>query len=145
MQVSIYALLSRAAARDLYDIYNMIRFKVFDEEEQEMLRRCVIFYQAVSAKELNKHFDTSAIDMITKYKVRTELYPVITKRDDFNLDKAKKDIKAFIKEMMILDPQEKEFLDMFENKEYLPGLLFKDKEILNRIKMHPMALWKTLK
>lgn len=33
-------------------------------------------------------------------------------------------------------------LDRFENKEYLPELLFKDKDIIDRIKMHPMALWK---
>ena len=39
--------------------------------------------------------------------------------------------------------EEKEFLDEFESGEYIPELLFEDKDILNRIKNHPMALWKT--
>jgi predicted nucleotidyltransferase component of viral defense system len=138
----INALLSRAAARDLYDVYNMIKFDLFDEEKQELLRKCVVFYSAVSAREINKNFDSSAIDKITKYKIRTDLLPVITKKDTFDLDKAKVVIKKYIKELMDLTPQEKEFLRRFENKEYAPELLFYNKDILERIKMHPMALWK---
>ena len=38
--------------------------------------------------------------------------------------------------------EEKKFLNKFENGEYIPELLFEDKEILDRIKNHPMALWK---
>lgn len=38
----IKALLERTAARDLYDIYNMIQFRVFDKGEMTMLRKCVI-------------------------------------------------------------------------------------------------------
>lgn len=44
---------------------------------------------------------------------------------------------------MILEKEEKEFLKRFYNGEYIPELLFKDKKILDRIKNHPMALWKT--
>lgn len=43
----INALMSRGAARDLYDVYNMIRFGLFDEGEQELLRKNVIFYAAI--------------------------------------------------------------------------------------------------
>ena len=31
----------------------------------------------------------------------------------------------------------------FNDKKYIPELLFEDKEMVNRIKFHPMALWKT--
>lgn len=44
---------------------------------------------------------------------------------------------------MILTQKEVEFLNRFEEKEYIPELLFEDDKILNRIKKHPMALWKT--
>jgi predicted nucleotidyltransferase component of viral defense system len=44
----INALLSRAAARDLYDVANMVRYGIFDESEEELLRQCVVFYAAVS-------------------------------------------------------------------------------------------------
>lgn len=138
----INALLSRAAARDLYDTYNMIKFGLFDEEEQDLLRKCVVFYAAVSAREINKNFETVAIDKITKYKIRTDLFPVITKKDAFDLDNVKESVKRFVVELMVLTPEEQEFLIRFENKEYVPDLLFNDKDIIDRIKRHPMALWK---
>jgi len=43
---------------------------------------------------------------------------------------------------MILTPQEEEYLNAFEGKEYKPELLFSDEKILNNIKNHPMAVWK---
>lgn len=140
------ALLSRAAARDLYDARNMIHYGLFDESEEEMLRKCVIFYAAISARDknsINKIFDTKAIDTITNQKIKSDLLPVIKRKDDFELEPAKKLVKEYITELMVLTNEEKEFLDKFESAEYIPELLFEDKEILDRIKKHPMALWKT--
>ena len=42
------ALLTRAAARDLYDINYMIRYGLFDDSEIEEYRKCVVFYLAVA-------------------------------------------------------------------------------------------------
>ncbi len=139
----INALLSRAAARDLYDVRNMIRFGIFDESDEETLRKCVIFYAAISAKDINKTFDMKAIDSITQRKIKTDLLPVIKRRDDFDLESAKKIVKEYISDLMILSKDEKEFLDRFESGEYIPELLFEEEEILDRIKDHPMAIWKT--
>ncbi len=141
----INALLSRAAARDLYDARNMICFKIFDESEEVLLRKTVVFYAAISAKEINKTFDTKAIDSITKQKIKTDLLPVIKRKDDFELETAKKTAKAYIADLMVLTKDEKEFLDRFENGDYIPELLFGDETILARIINHPMALWKTSK
>jgi len=126
----INALLSRAAARDFYDTYNMIRFKLFDEKEEEFLRKCIVFYAVISAKEINKDFNTAAIDSLTKHKIKTDLIPVLTKQDTFDLEKAKKVIKDYFSEIMVLTPSEKEFLDNFEKKVYIPQLLFDDPEII---------------
>jgi len=139
----INALLNRAAARDLYDTYRMIRFKLFDEMEEELLRKCVVFYAAISAREITKDFNTLAIDTLTNHKIKTDLLPVLTKRDSFDLDTAKKVVKDYLAELLVLTPSEKEFLDYFEKKVYIPQLLFDDKEIIKRIENHPMALWKT--
>src|SRR5665647_1408325 len=142
----INALLSRAAARDLYDVRNMIHFGLFDESEEEMLRKCIIFYAAISARDknsINKTFDTTAIDLITKLKIKRDLLPVIKRKDDFELDAAKKLVKEYISDLMVLTKKEKEFLNKFGIGEYVPELLFEDKEILDCIKNHPMALWKT--
>ena len=37
---------------------------------------------------------------------------------------------------------EQEYMDRFIAKEYVPEFLFNDKEIVERIKDHPMAIWK---
>jgi predicted nucleotidyltransferase component of viral defense system len=139
----INALLSRAAARDLYDTYSMVRFELFDEMEEELIRKCVVFYAAISAKEINKVFNTAAIDSLTNHKIKTDLLPVLTKRDSFDLETAKKVVKDYLTELLVLTPSEKEFLDHFEKKVYIPQLLFDDPEIIKRIENHPMALWKT--
>lgn len=68
-------------------------------------------------------------------------FPVLTKLDSFELELAKKTVKEYIAELMVLTKQEQEFLERFEAKEYNPQLLFEDSEIIDRIKTHPMALW----
>lgn len=141
----INALLNRAAARDLYDVMNMIHFKLFDGSEETLLKKIVVFYAAISAKVINKSFDASVIDTITKQRIKTDLLPVIKRKDDFELETAKRLVKAYIAGLMVLTEAEREFLDRFEKGEYIPELLFEDERISERIKNHPMALWKMRK
>ncbi len=136
------ALMSRAAARDLYDFNNMIYFGLFDESEYELFRKCIIFYASISADKINKTFNTSAIDGLEFSKIRRDLFPVLRKKDNFNLDERKEEAKGFIIELMALTPEEKEYLELFEIGEYRPELLFEDDEIIWNIKEHPMAIWK---
>jgi predicted nucleotidyltransferase component of viral defense system len=138
----INALISRAAARDLYDTNNMIEQNLFSDIDLDMLRKCVIFYAAISAKKINKNFDTSEIDSITFTKIRKDLFPVIKIKGEFKLQEMKEIAKTYINDLMKLNPTEIEFLDKFENNEYLPELLFADDEIIKRLENHPMALWK---
>ena len=136
------ALMSRAAARDLYDFNNMTLFGLFDESETDIFRKCIIFYNTISQEMVNKAFDTSAIDRLTFAKIRRDLFPVIKKKEHFNLDTRKQNAKEYILDLMKLTEQELQYMTEFENKNYRPELLFDDKEILERIKDHPMALWK---
>lgn len=55
----------------------------------------------------------------------------------------KKVVKEFIDNIMVLTPEEREYIDRFIQGEYIPGLLFKEEKIVERIKNHLMALWKT--
>jgi predicted nucleotidyltransferase component of viral defense system len=135
------ALISRAAARDLYDFCNMIDMGLFSADE-DIFRKCIIFYATISAKEVNKSFDTAAIDGLTFSKIKTELFPVLAAREKFELDKKKIQVKEYISLLMKLNDDEKEYIERFINKEYKPELLFKDTGILERIRYHPMALWK---
>ena len=45
------------------------------------------------------------------------------------------------KRILIIE-DDTEINNIFEQKEYMPELLFEDSEILERLKTHPMALWK---
>lgn len=136
------ALMSRAAARDLYDFNNMIYFGLFDESEYELLRKCIVFYASVSSDKINKAFDTSAIDGLEFSKIRRDLFPVLRKKDNFRLEERKAEAKRFIEKLMVLTLEEAEYLELFEAGEYRPELLFKDENILRNVTGHPMALWK---
>jgi predicted nucleotidyltransferase component of viral defense system len=138
----INALISRAAARDLYDTNNMIEQNLFHNFDFDMLRKCIIFYAAISSKKINKNFDTSEIDSITLTKIRKDLFPVIKIKGEFKLEKMKEIVKTYINDLMKLTPKEIEFLDKFENNEYQIDLLFEDPTIIKRLENHPMALWK---
>lgn len=136
------ALMSRAAARDLYDFSNMIRYGLFDESQFALFRKCIVFYASISSEHINKDFDTAAIEGLTFLKIRRDLFPVLRQKDKFDLKEQKNTAREFIKELMRLTPEEKEYLEAFERKEYKPELLFEDAAVLENIKEHPMALWK---
>ncbi|MGE4484445.1 MAG: nucleotidyl transferase AbiEii/AbiGii toxin family protein [Oscillospiraceae bacterium] len=138
----INALLSRAAARDLYDTYYMIQLGLFDGSKYDMLRRCVVFYTAISQEEIPKAYDIGRIDSITLRKIKTDLLPVIRKGEFVELADMKQAVKDFIEKLLTLTDDEKAFLSEFSEKRYRPELLFDDAGVLARIRKHPMALWK---
>ena len=141
----INALLSRAAARDLYDTYNMISFRLFPPEELALLRKSVVFYTAISQEEIPAYYNMNSLDQITLRKIRTDLLPVIQKGEFINLTQMKETVKEYLSQLMQLTPNEREFLTAFANKVYLPEQLFDDTRIVERIQNHPMALWKTMR
>ena len=140
------ALLSRAAVRDLYDFNNLVTSDLFQNKtEADLLRKTIIFYATISAETVNKTFDTSAIDSLTFSKIRRDLFPVLTKseaKSHFQLEQYKNAAKKYIHNLMVLTPEEKEYMDRFVKGEYNPELLFSNPEILLQIENHPMALWK---
>lgn len=138
----INALIGRAAARDLYDIHNMIKFGLFDESELPMLRKCVVFYTAISQDEIPDEYSFKRFNAITSRKIKTDLLPVIKKGEFFELEKAKTEVEEFLRDLLVLTDNEKKFLSEFKIKKYMPELVFEDAGILDRIKEHPMALWK---
>lgn len=137
------ALISRAAARDLYDWGNLMTEKLF-EDDRDMFRKCFAFYTTITAKKdkINRSFDVSAIDSLNFAKIRRDLFPVISKKDNFNLEKRKRQAKDYITELMSLTEQESEYMDRFMVGEYRPELLFEESAVVERIKEHPMAIWK---
>ncbi len=145
----INALIGRSAARDIYDVYNMVRHQVFSSiEEQTLLRKATVFYLTVGSSRKNndtltEYVDFPQIDKIHFSQIRSQLLPVLRRSDHFDFEKAKVEVKDFLKSLLVLTDSEKEYIQNFNNRKYLPELLFEDKDIVDRIKNHPMALWKT--
>ena len=137
------ALISRAAARDLYDWGNLIVQDLF-VDEKDLFRKCFAFYTTISGDkdQINRNFESSAIDLLDFTKIRRDLFPVISKKDNFRLEERKSQAKQYISDLMQLTEKENEYMDRFMAKEYRPELLFDDEEIVARICEHPMALWK---
>ncbi|MEA4882942.1 MAG: nucleotidyl transferase AbiEii/AbiGii toxin family protein [Clostridia bacterium] len=106
------------------------------------MRESVVLYSALASRTRDIEFGTSRIDELTNHRIRTDLLPVIRRKECFSLDEAKSRVKDFVSELMILTLREEEFVTCFRNEEYRPELLFEDATIVERIEQHPMALWK---
>ena len=83
-----------------------------------------------------------SVNTVAFSRIRTDLFPVLGVNKKFTLEEKKLQAKEFIASVMMLQDGEKEYMDRFISKEYRPELLFGDYEIVERIKNHPMALWK---
>jgi hypothetical protein len=138
----IVALINRTAPRDLYDIYNLLKFGLFDESEEILLRKCIVYYSAIGAESPPFEFHLGAIDQITQKRVKTDLYPVLRSKDNFDLQSAQSQVKTWLEVLLTLEDNERKFLNAFRDKKYYPELLFESNELLERIQNHPMALWK---
>lgn len=102
-----------------------------------------MFYTALSAVSFHNGLDMGVFEQLTEHRIKTDLLPVLRKKESFDLESAKKRVRTYINDLMKLTESEVEFLECFKNKDYRPELLFDDEEIVARLAKHPMALWKT--
>lgn len=136
----INALLSRATPRDLYDVNAMMENNVITNTE--LLRKCLVFYNAIGGDYDIQDLDYKNVERLDYRKYKTQLKPVISKEDKFDIEKAKEIVIAYVKDLLVLMDSEKEFLSKLKDKTYVPELLFDNEEIVSNIKYHPAALWR---
>lgn len=138
------ALLSRTTARDLFDVYTLAKYNLFDEDEKKLLKQCFMLeYIAVN----NYKFEDMRIERLEKLSrqdIKTKLLPTLKDRNPkkSNVDEMKKVVRAYLEDILVIDDKIQEFYDKFQNGIYEPELLFDDIEIIERIKNHPMIMWK---
>ena len=140
----IKALIERTAARDLYDVQNMLKYNIIPAGKQDLLRKIVVFYLVIGTKQkivLPLNFEN--INGLNYAQIRATLIPVLRKSEHFDLEAAKTTVKNYLSKLMILTNKEKQFVESFNQGIYQPNLLFEDKKMIERIKDHPMAVWKT--
>jgi predicted nucleotidyltransferase component of viral defense system len=138
----IAALMSRAAARDLYDIYRMVKDDVIPEQHLPLLKSAAIFYVSFADDERDWDFDFKKVSQISQRRIRTELLPVLRTGDSFELNLAINTVMDFLSEHIGETNNVKDYLEAFQNGMFRPELLFDDTEILGRIMNHPMVAWR---
>lgn len=140
----ICALLSRTTARDLYDVYTLSKYNLFDDEEKKLLKQCFMLeYIAVNNYKL-KDMKIDNIEKLKRQDIKTKLLPTLKDRNPrkSNVDEMKQAVREYLKDILVVDDNTKEFYDKFQKGIYEPELLFEDKEIIERVKEHPMIMWK---
>ena len=138
------ALLSRTTARDLYDVYTLSKYNLFDDDEKRLLKQCFMLeYIAVNDYKL-EDMDIEKIEKLKRQDIKTKLLPTLKDRNPkkSNVDEMKREVREYLKDILVVDDNIKEFYDKFQKGIYEPELLFDDKEIIERIKEHPMIMWK---
>lgn len=139
----INALIGRTAARDLYDVDNMIKREVFLQSEWQLLRKCILFYYTVGgSKAFSTEINYGGIGKLKWMHIKQTLIPMLRRSEQFNLDESKIRVIEFLQTILTLDDNEREYLERFEKKEFIPELLFSEPAIVDRIREHPMAIWK---
>ncbi len=138
----VVALVNRTAARDLYDIYNLQKSEMFSDEEKAMLRECAVLYSAITAEKTAGTFDFNQIDQLAHRQIKTDLVPVLRRGEKFDLEDVQKKTKEYLESFLVPQTGELEFWQEFNRQNYCPELIFSDEKCLDRIRNHPMALWK---
>lgn len=118
----------------------MINNKII--ENKELLRKCLVFYNMVGGEQDIESISFENVESINFMKFKTQLRPVLSKDDKFNLDEVKTNVISYLRNLITIDQEEQRFIDEFRTKNYMPELLFNDKTVIDNIKYHPMALWR---
>ncbi len=136
------ALLTRTAPRDLYDMHNMVKFGLFDESEEEMLRKCAVFYSAIGAEQPPEKFELDNIGKVSSQQIKRDLEPVLRKGERFDLDMVQREVREYLENILIPTREERLFWRAFSENVYHPSWIFGEGNEPANIARHPMALWK---
>lgn len=142
----IAALIGRCKPRDVYDVYGLVKNNLIDDKE--ILKKCTVFYNCVGGNADICSVSATIgdiLDGVTDRDINRQLKPMLNKGDYFKKDEAISDLKEYLQNLLVLTDSEKSFVKEFALKKYRPELLFDDNDILERIREHPMALWRMRK
>lgn len=136
------ALFTRTAPRDLYDMHNMVKFGLFDESEEKILRKCAVFYSAIGAEYPPKEFALDNIGNVTSQQIKRDLNPVLRRGERFQLVPVQEEVQKYLGKNLIPTKEEELFWYSFSEGIYRPELVFGDGNEFLNVEKHPMALWK---
>ena len=139
----VVALLNRAAPRDLFDTYIMIKNKATCHIDTELLRKAIVFYNCISG-DIDLFSDRlyDNIFGITQNEVYKYLLPMLIKNEKIDLANMKKVVVEGVSEILRMTTDEKCFIENFHKGLVKSDMLFDNEKIQNIIKEHPMIKYR---
>jgi len=134
------ALLSRCKVRDLFDVYNMIKFYLIKDINR--FKYLYVFYNIVGGTQTPLDFTLEKLNNMHFYEFKKQLKPYLTKKDDFNVEEAKEIVSKWIIENIKDDDAIKMFIESFNNGIFNPEIMFNNYKHNKNIIDHPMAKWR---
>ena len=133
------ALVQRGTARDLYDIYRLLKTGLSYDEE--LMRKCFLFSLCLNRDP--RGIDLTNLEQITHSDVRKSLLPLLRKGETVDLDEMKEEVRPLVKDFLTYRDKEVEFMELlFEEKDYRPEILFGDMEFNSNLSQHPGIEWR---
>ena len=120
----------------------MVKYGVFDESEEAMLRKGAVFYSAIGAEYPPEKFRLDNVGNFSKQQIKRDLDPVLRKGERFDLEKAQKEVCQYLASVLIPTKEEELFWKAFGEGRYCPKLIFGTTAECVNVEKHPMALWK---
>ncbi|MBI3609640.1 MAG: nucleotidyl transferase AbiEii/AbiGii toxin family protein [Nitrospirae bacterium] len=135
----LVALMDRGAARDLYDIFIVIRQGL--PLNFSLMRKLFIFQGCLVRSDFRK-FSPEAIAGITDTEVKRNLLPLLRKAERYRAGELVTVVKPYIEKLMQFTKEEQAYITKFFDGTYDPTLLFGHEVDRERIMRHPMVEWK---
>lgn len=136
------AFFERTKPRDLYDLYSLSQSGLMlSGEERNLLRKCAVFYSTIG-NDSQENWLGRDIDQLAQMnfsKIRSQLLPMLRiKAGAYPKAKIEGAVVDFVKVVMQLDENDKDFVEKFQFGEYRPELLFGTQ--MKHLEHHPVAL-----
>jgi len=133
------ALFTRAAPRDMFDVYMLLKSGLkFDEQA---LKKCFIFYFCL-AEDFRK-LNAENIDRINTLEIKRFLLPLMEKGKKISMNEISGKVSEFTSRMLALDEDERKFVELFYGQKKADlDLLFEGVKYNPRLKEHPMIEWR---
>lgn len=135
----LVALMDRGAARDLYDIFMVVRKKF--QMNFSLARKLFIFQGCLVRTDFRK-FSPKAIAGMTDNEVKRNLLPLLRKGERYRARDLMTVVKPYVEKLMQFTRKEQDYIAKFFDGIYEPALLFDDRVNCERIMHHSMVEWK---
>ena len=131
----------------MFDVFQLINNKILLDNELATLKKCSIFY-LITSNELQPFGDLlnqfkKNMENMSFSAIKRNLIPLLHVGETIDINDFKQTLSQFIETLFELTETEQKFIDSFNEGIYNPELLF-DKTIADRLKEHPMVLWKMM-